>query len=115
MKTNGAISFGARTIAPFSADVDTRKGGNVSYRGTTDKELLHRATDEVKAYFPEFMKFRASWIFIATWNHVAFYNCFEEGCSKVMCLYQNFVSKYIHLDFEFFLMFLYRLTPFKLS
>nr|XP_022323670.1 uncharacterized protein LOC111124774 isoform X2 [Crassostrea virginica] len=86
VKTNGQISFstsyGDRTIAPFSADVDTTNGGNVSYRQTTDKELLHRATDEVRAYFPEFMKFRASWIFIATWDHVAFYRCFEEGCNK---------------------------------
>ena len=90
MKTNGQISFstsyGDRTIAPFWADVDTRNGGNLSYRQTTDTELLHRATDEVRAYFPEFMKFRASWIFIATWDHVAFYGCSEEGCNKV-CVY----------------------------
>ena len=115
MNTNGVISFiqtvstytpdpfplanDARMIAPFWADIDTTRGGTVWYRETTDKQLLDRATDEVRAYFPKFMKFRASWIFIATWDHVAFYGCSEDGCSKVMCLYQNIVSvKYQYLE-----------------
>nr|XP_022323656.1 protein mesh-like [Crassostrea virginica] len=98
VNTNGVISFlqtvstytpdpfplanDARMIAPFWADIDTTRGGTVWYRETTDKQLLDRATDEVRAYFPKFMKFRASWIFIATWDHVAFYGCSEDGCSK---------------------------------
>ena len=115
MNTNGVISFlqtvstytpnpfplanDARMIAPFWADIDTRKGGTVWYRESTNKQLLDRATDEVRAYFPKFMKFRASWIFIATWDHVTFYGCSEDGCSKVMCLYQNIVSvKYQYLE-----------------
>ena len=112
MNTNGVISFlqtvstytpdpfpianDARMIAPFWADINTLRGGTVWYRETTDIKLLDRATDEVRAYFPKFLKFRASWLFVATWDHVAFFGCSNEGCSKVTCLYHNFVSLLKH-------------------
>nr|XP_022323644.1 protein mesh-like [Crassostrea virginica] len=98
VNTNGVISFlspvgtytpnpfpianDARMIAPFWADIDTRKGGTVWYRETTEDSLLDRATDEIKDYFPQFLRFRASWIFIATWENVAFFGCASEGCLK---------------------------------
>nr|XP_022323654.1 protein mesh-like [Crassostrea virginica] len=98
VNTNGVISFlqtvstytpdpfpianDARMIAPFWADINTLRGGTVWYRETTDIKLLDRATDEVRAYFPKFLKFRASWLFVATWDHVAFFGCSNEGCSK---------------------------------
>lgn len=99
MSTNGVISFlqgvstytpdpfpianDARMIAPFWADIDTSQGGTVWYRESISEELLDRTTDEVRAYFPDFFKFRASWVFIATWDHVAFFGCSNEGCLKV--------------------------------
>lgn len=77
MNTNGVISFlrpvgtytpnpfpianDARMIAPFWADIDTTRGGTVWYRETTNDTMLDRATDEVRAYFPDFFRFRASW------------------------------------------------------
>ena len=70
-------------IAPFWSDVDTLKGGTVWYRETTKIDLLERATVEIKTYFPNFFRFKASWIFIATWENVKFYGC-SEGCSKVV-------------------------------
>ena len=99
MNTNGVISFlrsvstftpnpfpianDARMIAPFWADIDTTRGGTVWYRETTEDSLLDRATDEIKNYFPRFLRFRASWVFIATWENVAFYGCLSDGCLKV--------------------------------
>ena len=99
VNTNGVVSFlspvstytpnpfpianDARMIAPFWADIDTRRGGTVWYRETTEDSLLDRATDEIKDYFPQFLRFRASWIFIATWENVSFYGCAHDGCLKV--------------------------------
>lgn len=108
MNTNGVISFlrpvgtytpnpfpianDARMIAPFWADIDTRNGGTVWYRETTNDTLLDRATDEVRAYFPGFFRFRASWVFIATWDRVAFFGCASGGCFKVKIKYNTHLS-----------------------
>ncbi|XP_074631718.1 sushi domain-containing protein 2-like [Acropora palmata] len=89
VNTNGVVSFlvqvsqytpnpfplgdGRRLIAPFWADVDTTNGGNVSYRESTDIVLLQRATGDVRRAFIAQHKFTATWIFIATWERVAFY------------------------------------------
>nr|XP_034303984.1 protein mesh isoform X2 [Crassostrea gigas] len=98
VSTNGVISFlqgvstftpdpfpianDARMIAPYWADIDTTRGGTVWYRETTDAVLLDRATKEVTNNYPEFFRFKASWVFIATWDRVAFYGCAGVGCSK---------------------------------
>jgi len=89
VNTNGVVSFlvqvsqytpnpfplgdGRRLIAPFWADVDTTNGGNVSYRESTDIVLLQRATGDVRRAFIAQHKFTATWIFIATWERVAFF------------------------------------------
>ncbi|RMX59978.1 hypothetical protein pdam_00001136 [Pocillopora damicornis] len=36
-----------RLVAPFWADVNTRNGGEVFYRETTDPNQLQQATDDV--------------------------------------------------------------------
>ncbi|XP_033727091.1 protein mesh-like isoform X2 [Pecten maximus] len=89
VNTNGVISFlgtlsqytpdsfplsnSRRLIAPFWADVDIRKGGTVWYRETTNTSILQRATDEVRLFYPSQSSFVAAWVFIATWDDVAFY------------------------------------------
>ncbi|XP_061189930.1 sushi domain-containing protein 2-like [Saccostrea echinata] len=98
VSTNGAISFltpvsqytpdpfpldgDRRLITPYWGDVDTRKGGQVWYRETTNSRILDRASNEIKTNFPEFNRFHAAWVFIATWDKVAFYGCSNGGCSK---------------------------------
>ncbi|XP_048768421.2 protein mesh-like [Ostrea edulis] len=98
VNTNGVITFlqsistytpnpfpianNARMIAPFWADVDTTRGGTVWYRETTDDDLLNRASEEVRTYFPQFYRFKASWLFVATWDRVSFYGCTSSSCSK---------------------------------
>ncbi|XP_062583115.1 protein mesh-like [Saccostrea cucullata] len=98
VSTNGAISFltpvpeytpdpfpldgDRRLLTPFWADVDTTKGGHVRYRETTDPNILDKASHEIKAYFPDFSRFHAAWVFIATWDNVAFFGCSSSGCLK---------------------------------
>jgi len=59
-------------IAPYWADVDIRRTGNIYYRQTTDPSLLARATSEIRAVFPESLN--VSSLLIATWNRVGYYN-----------------------------------------
>ena len=89
VNTNGVVSFlvavsqftpdpfplgdQRRLISPFWGDVDTRNGGVVSYRESTDTALLQRATKDIRRAFVRHQKFTATWIFIATWDRVAFY------------------------------------------
>ena len=90
MSTNGAISFtrpisrytpdqfplndNKEIIAPFWADVDTRGTGGISYRKTADPELLRRADEDIKIAFPRSAAFSSTYLFIATWNRVGYYN-----------------------------------------
>uniref|UniRef100_G3SSY9 Sushi, nidogen and EGF-like domain-containing protein 1 n=1 Tax=Loxodonta africana TaxID=9785 RepID=G3SSY9_LOXAF len=60
-------------VAAFWADVDNRRAGDVYYREATDPVTLHRATEDVRRYFPELPDFSATWAFIATWYRVTFF------------------------------------------
>jgi len=87
---NGVISFGSRynvrtplsfplsgnnkIIAPYWADVDTRRTGNVYYRQTTDPSLLMRTTSEIRAAYPRSLNTTISNLLIATWDKVGYYS-----------------------------------------
>ncbi|XP_037706510.1 sushi, nidogen and EGF-like domain-containing protein 1 isoform X5 [Choloepus didactylus] len=60
-------------VAAFWADVDNRRAGDVFYREATDGATLHRATQDVRRYFPALPGFNATWAFIATWFRVTFF------------------------------------------
>ena len=93
VNNNGVLSFDAPVMAytpeplpisgsrvllsPYWADVDTRpdNGGAVFYRSSTDPTLLNNARDQIRAAFPvEFSTFTPTYLFIATWDHVGYYN-----------------------------------------
>lgn len=76
-----------RLIAPYWADINTRNGGIVWYRETTNITLLQKASDEIKAIFADHYNFRAAWMFIATWDNVAFYGANDIGKQKVQYYY----------------------------
>ena len=40
-------------------------------------------SQEIRRVFPEQYKFQASWLFIATWDNVAFYGANIVGVAKV--------------------------------
>ena len=72
-----------RLIAPYWTDIDTRNGGDIWYRESTNSTLFQRVLLEIRRVFPEQYTFQASWIFIATWDNVAFYGANEIGKTKV--------------------------------
>ncbi|KAL5014539.1 hypothetical protein ScPMuIL_008809 [Solemya velum] len=95
---NGVISFlnpvsqytpdsfplgdGRRLIAPFWGDVDTSNGGTIWYRESTDHNVLYKATADVRRYFPNQIRFSAAWVFIATWDNVAFFGASTTGRNR---------------------------------
>ena len=73
-----------KIIAPYWADVDTRGTGDIYYRQSTDHSLLTRATDEIRAAFPESRNVTITNLFIATWDSVGYY---YQSTDKVrMCV-----------------------------
>jgi len=59
-------------IAPFWTDLDNRDNGDVFYAQYTSGSLVQQATQDINNYFPG-LNFNANWIFIATWNEVAYF------------------------------------------
>ncbi|XP_069802885.1 sushi, nidogen and EGF-like domain-containing protein 1 [Dendropsophus ebraccatus] len=88
VSTNGLLSFktpittftpkdlpvvdGNPFLAPFWADINTNIAGNIYYRQSTDSTLLSQATTDIRSYF-SLPSFSATWLFIATWDGVAYY------------------------------------------
>ena len=66
-------------IAPFFADVDTRGTGKVWYRATNDSALLAKAVKDIPSIIAG-PNFNPLWLFIATWDHVGYY---ETNTDKV--------------------------------
>ena len=89
MSVNGALSFyeavpefttssfplgdNREIIAPFWADVDTSRKGNVWYHESSNPVALKRASEEVLKAYPE-ANYTAKNLFIATWDQVGYYN-----------------------------------------
>ncbi|XP_028650648.1 sushi, nidogen and EGF-like domain-containing protein 1 isoform X1 [Erpetoichthys calabaricus] len=67
------IAGDRRVVAPFWADVDNRRAGEVFYRESKDPAILQRTADDIHQYFPEFPMFTATWALIATWYRVTFF------------------------------------------
>lgn len=59
-------------IAGLWTDLDNRVKGVVSYRQYSSGNVLTRATQDINTHFPN-VTFTASWVFVATWNKVAYY------------------------------------------
>ncbi|XP_057213803.1 alpha-tectorin-like [Triplophysa rosa] len=63
---------GKDIIAPFWTDIDNRENGVISYQQYTSGDVLTQATQDINQYFPD-LSFSASWVFVATWDRVAYY------------------------------------------
>ncbi|XP_051524022.1 sushi, nidogen and EGF-like domain-containing protein 1 [Myxocyprinus asiaticus] len=57
-------------IAAFWTDLDNRRGV-VSYQQYTNGSVLTHATQDIKQYFPD-LSLNATWVFVATWDKVAY-------------------------------------------
>ncbi|XP_051771674.1 alpha-tectorin-like [Ctenopharyngodon idella] len=66
-------SYGERDlISPFWTDIDNRGNGVISYRQYTSGSVLTEATQDINQYFPD-LSFSATWVFVATWDRVAYF------------------------------------------
>uniref|UniRef100_A0A671KPP0 NIDO domain-containing protein n=1 Tax=Sinocyclocheilus anshuiensis TaxID=1608454 RepID=A0A671KPP0_9TELE len=63
---------GEDLIAPFWTDIDNRGNGFISYRQYSSGSVLTEATQDINQYFPD-LSFSATWVFVATWDRVAYY------------------------------------------
>ncbi|CAN2391631.1 Nidogen-like, partial [Pristimantis euphronides] len=59
-------------ICPYWGDVDNECGGNITYRQSTEKEILNLLDRDINSLF-ENLNFKADWCFIATWYKVAYH------------------------------------------
>uniref|UniRef100_A0A8C9VCT8 NIDO domain-containing protein n=1 Tax=Scleropages formosus TaxID=113540 RepID=A0A8C9VCT8_SCLFO len=84
-------------IAPSWSNWNTTKSGIISYRQVTSGGDLQQATSDINQYFPQ-LNFTATWVFIATWDNVAFYNM--DTVRTVQILYYVFYLKNISVMFQ---------------
>ncbi|XDV44101.1 hypothetical protein PO909_012440, partial [Leuciscus waleckii] len=63
---------GPDIIAGLWTDLDNRARGVVSYHQYTNGSVLTRATQDINNHFPN-LTFSASWVFVATWDKVAYF------------------------------------------
>ena len=62
----------SKFVAPYQAEVDITKSGQVFYRQTTDPNLLQRATREIKASFLMPQNATVQSLVIITWFRVGY-------------------------------------------
>ena len=60
-------------IAPYWADADISRSGEVFYRQTTDPTLLQRATDEIRAAFAIQRGVIMKTLLITTWYKTGYF------------------------------------------
>ncbi|XP_041485569.1 LOW QUALITY PROTEIN: sushi domain-containing protein 2-like [Lytechinus variegatus] len=102
VNNNGAISFlgsvsqftsnafpvadGRPLLTPFWADVDTRLGGNLTFREvlrfSQSDGIFIEADDIIRANFIEMRGFRSSWLYTATWDKVPFFGAFNNSITN---------------------------------
>ncbi|KAL7869919.1 hypothetical protein AOLI_G00139070 [Acnodon oligacanthus] len=68
-----SVYSGSDIIAPLWTDIDNRANGVISYNQYSTGSVLSQATQDVNQYFPG-VNFTASWVFVATWDRVAYFN-----------------------------------------
>ncbi|XP_052426097.1 alpha-tectorin-like [Carassius gibelio] len=83
---------GKDLIAPFWTDIDNRWNGVISYQQYTSGSVLTQATQDINQYFPD-LSFSASWVFVATWDRVAYYyNSGTETSFQVVLISNGHLS-----------------------
>lgn len=60
-------------IAPYWADADTSKGGEIWYRLSTNATDLQYATANARISFQENLDFESKWTLVVTWNNVGYF------------------------------------------
>ena len=92
---NGYLSFSSRSaypapvgfpfkhsalslVCPFWANVDTTAGGTVYFRNASGSTAID---NEIRRYFSSAASFTSTWVLIATWHSVGY---FDSHADKVL-------------------------------
>ncbi|XP_042624047.1 sushi, nidogen and EGF-like domain-containing protein 1 [Cyprinus carpio] len=79
-------SYGSQDIiAGLWTNLDNRQRGVVSYHQYTSGNVLTRATQDINTHFPN-LTFTASWVFVATWDKVVYFNTSSETLFQVVLI-----------------------------
>ncbi|XP_043083815.1 uncharacterized protein LOC122330659 [Puntigrus tetrazona] len=92
--TNGSQDI----IAGLWTDLDNRAKGVVSYHQYTSGNVLTNATRDINTYFPN-QKFNASWVFVATWNKVAYFSITNTSTSFQVVLISGSNYSFILMNY----------------
>ena len=79
---------GDSIVAAFWNNIDITgiNGGNVFMRPSNNSEDLAKASQEIKKSFPDLPKFTAKWIFVVSWQAVAYFHQGDKVRMKVKTL-----------------------------
>ncbi|XP_072311915.1 IgGFc-binding protein-like [Eucyclogobius newberryi] len=86
-------------IAPFWTDLDNRKIGNVLFNQNTWGPVLQQATRDINKYFPIY-NFVASWVFVATWDRVAYYPNVGDGSTIQVVIISDGELSFLLMNYE---------------
>uniref|UniRef100_A0A671KZP7 NIDO domain-containing protein n=1 Tax=Sinocyclocheilus anshuiensis TaxID=1608454 RepID=A0A671KZP7_9TELE len=85
-------------IAGLWTDLDNRLRGVVSYHQYTSGNVLTRATQDINTHFPN-LNFNASWVFVATWNKIAYFNLTNTETSFQVVLISGHNLSFILMNY----------------
>ena len=86
------LSGSYRIIAPYWADVDTRRAGQIFYRQSTDPSLLARASSELQTAFATSHNITITNLLIVTWADVGYYYQKYDKVGILVCTYMYVCS-----------------------
>ncbi|XP_053087183.1 alpha-tectorin isoform X3 [Pangasianodon hypophthalmus] len=89
---------GRDIIAPFWTDIDNRGNGVISYQQYTSGSVLTQATQNINQYFPQ-LSFSATWVFVATWDRVAYFSYSGTETSFQVVLISNGHLSFILMNY----------------
>ncbi|XP_067286739.1 uncharacterized protein [Pseudorasbora parva] len=85
-------------IAPLWTNIDNTVNGTISYRQVTRGGLLLVASNNINQYFPN-LNFTASWLFIATWNKVPYFNNSQSRSSFQVVLVSDGSLSFVMMNY----------------
>ncbi|XP_066520069.1 mucin-22-like [Hoplias malabaricus] len=85
-------------IAPLWTDFDSIYGGSISYQQYTNGSVLSQASQAINQYFPG-QNINASWVFVATWSNVPYYNLHTAQSSFQAVLISAGSSSFVLMNY----------------
>ncbi|XP_077865051.1 uncharacterized protein LOC144350857 [Saccoglossus kowalevskii] len=90
-------------VTPYWADIDTKRGGNVFWRETTDPRIVARAARDIAQADPcALLDSEIDWVFVATWDNAAFFDAFEDHSRALRNTFQVVLTSNGHQSFAIF-------------